>query len=194
MSEREYVEDKNGVIRKRKTHCKHGHKFDGTEVWHTNWRGFKCRVCRECARARMQRKRENPNFKANEAAKQAHWRRNNQDEYRRRYQAEFDRKRQILLDARAGGCVRCGEKHPACLDFHHRDGKESKLGNIGQFRKFGTDRLLAEIAKCDVLCANCHRKHHYDERGQKKRERLNGHLLQADSGLQPSADDAVRDV
>jgi predicted HNH restriction endonuclease len=40
------------------------------------------------------------------------------------------------------------------------------LGHIGVFRKFGTARLLAEIAKCDVLCANCHRKLHWQERSK----------------------------
>lgn len=160
-----YIEDKNGVVRKRKTHCKHGHEFDGTEVWATNWKGYSCRVCRECSKIRMQRKREKPDFKANEAAKMRRWRKTNPEAYKAQYTAEFEKRRQILLDARAGGCGTCGEKDPSCLDFHHRD-RTTKEGHIGEFRKFGMKRLLAEIAKCDVLCANCHRKHHRDEREQ----------------------------
>jgi hypothetical protein len=158
-----YLEDKNGVVRKRRTHCKHGHEFKPDARWATNWKGYSCRVCDECERARMQRKRENPEYKAREAAAMGRWRLNNPEAYKQQYTAQFNKKRQLLLDARAGGCMQCGEKHPACLDFHHRN-PEEKEGHIGEFRKFGTKRLLAEIAKCDVLCANCHRKFHYDER------------------------------
>ena len=59
-------------------------------------------------------------------------------------------------------CVDCGEAHPATLDFHHVDPKEKErsLGDIG---KYGWSRAkaLAEIAKCVILCANCHRKRHW---------------------------------
>lgn len=165
MASSDYFEAKNGVIRKRREACKHGHKFDGTEVWATNWKGYKCRVCRECGRLRMQRKRENPEFKANGVAAQRRWRERNPEENRRRWKEQERKKRQILLDARSGGCRVCGETDASCLDFHHRD-PTTKEGHIGEFRKFGTARLLAEIAKCDVLCSNCHRKFHRDERQQ----------------------------
>jgi len=61
-------------------------------------------------------------------------------------------------------CIRCGENHPACLDFHHRDpGQKSfRISSFG-YMGWSKDRILAEIAKCDVLCANCHRKLHYEE-------------------------------
>ena len=62
-------------------------------------------------------------------------------------------------------CVRCGERHPACLHFHHRDpsSKDIDLGSV-LHRNWSKERILKEIAKCDVLCANCHFKLHYDER------------------------------
>lgn len=159
----------DGLGRKRKTHCKYGHSYGDNARWATNWKGYSCRVCNECQRLRMQRKRENPTFKATEAAKAKRWRKAHPEEYKAQYTAEAERKRQILLDARKGGCVRCSEADPACLDFHHRDGKADKLGDIATMRRFGTTRLLAEIAKCDILCANCHRKHHRDEREARKR-------------------------
>jgi hypothetical protein len=60
-------------------------------------------------------------------------------------------------------CIKCGFSHPAALDFHHRD-KDGKDFNpsqlIGQTNK---NRFLEEVQKCDVLCANCHRIHHYNE-------------------------------
>lgn len=62
-------------------------------------------------------------------------------------------------------CVTCGESHSACLDFHHRI-PEEKTMNISHYSKsswLSKNKLLAELEKCDVLCANCHRKQHYDE-------------------------------
>lgn len=61
-------------------------------------------------------------------------------------------------------CQNCGENHPACLDFHHTD-KEEKDFTIGNARAMGWSkkRLLLEIQKCVVICANCHRKLHAKE-------------------------------
>ena len=155
--------DKTGRTRTRKTHCKHGHEFPQDARWVTNWKGYQCRACNECERIRAQRKREKPGRKEYEAEKMRQWREDNPEKYKRQYQGEFEKKRQVLADARSGGCVKCGEPDISCLDFHHRD-PGSKLGHVGEFRKFGMKRLLAEIEKCDVLCANCHRKHHRDKR------------------------------
>ena len=62
-------------------------------------------------------------------------------------------------------CQRCGEAAPECLHFHHRDPteKEFALSN-GVGWGWSKQRILAETAKCEVLCANCHMKHHWDER------------------------------
>jgi hypothetical protein len=66
-------------------------------------------------------------------------------------------------------CLECGENHPATLDFHHvnpheSDNKVHKLLASGAYLK-----AREEIKKCIVLCANCHRKHHYEEFQHKKR-------------------------
>lgn len=51
-------------------------------------------------------------------------------------------------------CIDCGLKYPPeCMDFDHVRGK--KLFTIGERRR--QSGLLAEIAKCDLVCANCHR-------------------------------------
>lgn len=62
-------------------------------------------------------------------------------------------------------CVKCGQKHPAALDFHHRD-KTEKLESIGTLIAGGAslDVVKAEVDKCDILCANCHRILHYKEK------------------------------
>lgn len=67
-------------------------------------------------------------------------------------------------------CARCGFDHPAALDFHHRD-PSSKGFPIAEAVRATQSiaRLQAEIQKCDVLCANCHRIEHFDLRDVGKR-------------------------
>jgi hypothetical protein len=72
------------------------------------------------------------------------------------------KKRQWLQDYKKTlKCNRCPESHPACLDFHHRDPTQKEF-LISQIPQANLQRLIEELAKCEVLCANCHRKHHYD--------------------------------
>lgn len=62
-------------------------------------------------------------------------------------------------------CKTCGESHPATLDFHHKNPEEKEIiisRAVG--RNWGWNSLKKEIDKCDVLCANCHRKLHYEEK------------------------------
>ena len=54
------------------------------------------------------------------------------------------------------GCVDCGyDANPVALDFDHVRGE--KLFGIGLGVKMGIKRLQAELDKCVVRCANCHR-------------------------------------
>jgi hypothetical protein len=103
-------------------------------------------------------------------------------EYSRKYYAKNKKKVQEATNQnrRAGrsafrafkatlSCIHCGENHPATLDFHHhtphKDNiKISKLLADGRF-SFAIEEIML---KCVVLCSNCHRKHHYEERQQKK--------------------------
>lgn len=55
----------------------------------------------------------------------------------------------------ARGCADCGyAQHPAALDFDHLSNKSFAIAQ-GRDRKWTL--ILEEIAKCDVVCANCHR-------------------------------------
>ncbi|MBI2583483.1 MAG: hypothetical protein HYW25_02350 [Candidatus Aenigmarchaeota archaeon] len=60
------------------------------------------------------------------------------------------------------GCLKCGEKHPACLEFHHLNKNKKEFGISDSIERNGysKSRFLSEIKKCIVLCANCHRKLH----------------------------------
>lgn len=66
----------------------------------------------------------------------------------------------VVEEARQTGCLDCGENDPIVLVFHHRN-PEEKSFSIG--RATGTmsvSRLMQELEKCDVLCANCHLRRH----------------------------------
>jgi len=57
------------------------------------------------------------------------------------------------------GCRTCGyNQHPAALDFAHRD-RTAKSFNVLRAATAGwpLTRIREEVAKCDVLCAICHR-------------------------------------
>lgn len=62
-------------------------------------------------------------------------------------------------------CSRCGENHPACLDFHHKDPTQKDVALAQAVANgWSIDSILKEVEKCDILCSNCHRKLHYEER------------------------------
>jgi 5-methylcytosine-specific restriction endonuclease McrA len=56
-------------------------------------------------------------------------------------------------------CLDCGEPDPIVLEFDHRV-RNSKVFNIGDAiqKGFALTKVVAEIEKCDVRCANCHRR------------------------------------
>jgi hypothetical protein len=54
------------------------------------------------------------------------------------------------------GCVDCGESDPVVLDFDHVFGK--KTAKVTGLLGSGQGRLINEAAKCEVRCANCHRR------------------------------------
>jgi hypothetical protein len=68
----------------------------------------------------------------------------------------------------ANPCVDCGEADLIVLEFDHRCDKSFNIGEAAA-RGFGLSRIASEILKCDVRCANCHRRKTYRERGSKHR-------------------------
>lgn len=54
-------------------------------------------------------------------------------------------------------CVDCGEDDIVVLEFDHLRDKLMNVSVIGR-EGYSLDKLKREIAKCDVVCANCHRR------------------------------------
>lgn len=79
-----------------------------------------------------------------------------------------------ILSKKDCPCADCGQSYPSCvMDFHHLDegSKDETLKPRGlraqsmleQMSKWGKKRIDAELEKCVVLCANCHRLRHMDD-------------------------------
>lgn len=65
--------------------------------------------------------------------------------------------REILKDLKNKPCEDCRKSFNSySLDFDHVRGK--KEYNVSRLAYLAKDKLLAEIAKCDLVCACCHRK------------------------------------
>jgi hypothetical protein len=83
--------------------------------------------------------------------------------------------KRVVRQAKDRPCADCGVRYPYyVMDFDHRPGTTKKV-NLTVLVKRGPaqDILLAEIAKCDVVCANCHRARTY----QRKRASRNQSTL-----------------
>lgn len=67
------------------------------------------------------------------------------------------RKRDRLDGLKVGkACMDCGVEYPPpVLQFDHRPG-EVKEFDVSQGYGYSLERVLAEVAKCDLVCANCH--------------------------------------
>ena len=52
-------------------------------------------------------------------------------------------------------CLDCGETDPIVLDFDHRS---DKVFNVTSAVSYSLNTVKREIAKCDIRCANCHRR------------------------------------
>jgi predicted HNH restriction endonuclease len=77
-------------------------------------------------------------------------------------EAKKSRKASVLAHLGKSSCERCGYSKSLCaLDFHHLDPaqKASLVTGRGTFLE-----MVEEAKKCIVICANCHREVHEEER------------------------------
>lgn len=78
-------------------------------------------------------------------------------------QQRHRRKKRNLWDTLKAGrpCTRCRQEFPPCvLDWHHRDPETKDPIVMNNKLRVSEARIRAEIEKCDLLCANCHRLLH----------------------------------
>lgn len=68
-----------------------------------------------------------------------------------------DKRRAFLAGVKlAAGCADCGyAEHHSALHFDHLPGTDKRF-NISEGVAYAWERLASEMAKCEVVCANCH--------------------------------------
>jgi hypothetical protein len=68
------------------------------------------------------------------------------------------RHRELLINfLRENPCVDCGNTDIEVLQFDHID-RKTKSGEVSNFLTGSTKRLMIEVNKCEIRCANCHIK------------------------------------
>lgn len=73
--------------------------------------------------------------------------------------ADLRAKREELRALKDVPCADCGGRYPPeCMDFDHLPDRGPKEFRISRaLYRAGRERIAAEVAKCEVVCANCHR-------------------------------------
>ena len=75
-------------------------------------------------------------------------------------QAQIEDNHKLVVDRLASGCVDCGEQDIRVLEFDHLPEYE-KLANVSNLMSGSRNKLIEEMNKCDVVCANCHKRRTY---------------------------------
>lgn len=106
---------------------------------------IRSQTCRDCSKAALREHyRKNKTYYLEKAHK--------------RNKKIIDENQKFLLEYLASHpCVDCGEKDPIVLEFDH---VKNKFENVSEMLKlkYSMKRLSEEINKCEVRCANCHRR------------------------------------
>lgn len=72
-------------------------------------------------------------------------------------------------------CLDCKKRHPHWrLDYDHVRGKKAFSLGVAVKLGYGMERIMAEIAKCELVCSNCHRDRTWRrrKRGARKKSPL----------------------
>lgn len=74
-----------------------------------------------------------------------------------------DRLFEYKLGLECADCPPGTKHHPFQLDFDHRPGAD-KVDNVSAMAgRASWKRMMEEIDKCDVVCANCHRRRTWNQ-------------------------------
>lgn len=85
---------------------------------------------------------------------------------KRRNETRYARNLKIIREAKDRPCTDCGIQYPYyVMEFDHVPSRGRKAAGINNLRATSVTRLKVEIAKCDVVCSNCHKEREYQRNG-----------------------------
>jgi predicted HNH restriction endonuclease len=85
---------------------------------------------------------------------------NNKEKIHERKMTRRKRLKKEAIELLGGKCKNCGyNRCIAALDFHHIGKKEENINSL--LKNQSRQKLLKEVERCILLCANCHREVHY---------------------------------
>ena len=90
-----------------------------------------------------------------------HYKKNKKQYYDRNIRRKNEAREYVINFKKNGKCGRCPEHRWWVLDFHHTNNKKDYITRLFSY---GIDTVKREIEKCELLCANCHRDLHYQEK------------------------------
>ena len=132
-------------------------------------------VCITCGKARRRNHVGAPGYcNPCHAEYQRAYRQKNKEKIAKKDKDLDDRRRRFIQEKKSQPCTDCGTTYPHwIMDFDHLPGK-TKLVEISVMVSKGCSlaRIETEIAKCEVVCANCHRNRTYMRRTQKSAKLL----------------------
>ena len=150
-----------------RTHCQNGHPFDEINTYiQPKYKGRLCRIC-ESARKKRVYNEDPEGSKAYNRVHMQRWRAANRERDRRNW-TELRKRKKEWLDQQKTFCNRCGESDIVCLDFHHTDPTLKDANLSIAVSHWSIKRLQKEIDKCEIICSNCHRKLHAQERNSQE--------------------------
>lgn len=123
---------------------------------HRNGKEYFSRTCRECVSKRLKKQyaADPEKFKSKSRER---WRTKSGYYLRDRRDSVKERRDFIQKVKSETACKDCDKRfHPVAMDFDHRGDKTAGVAYMAQ-HGYSLERIKAEIAKCDVVCANCHR-------------------------------------
>jgi hypothetical protein len=77
--------------------------------------------------------------------------------------------KELAVEYKGGKCERCGyNKYIGALEFHHKDPNEKDFLISRKGHCTSWEKIKKELDKCILVCANCHREIHEEERNNNK--------------------------
>ncbi len=134
-----------------------------------------CRPCTAAHSARCLARRhalsdeEKARFRKENAAAHKRWRERDPEAARATKHRTIGKNRAAVQAAKAKPCADCGVQYPYyVMEFDHLDGDAKHFNVSAGVTCASHERLLAEIAKCEVVCANCHAERTHQRKQARK--------------------------